>query len=93
MQSKLSSVRLVGGYAIELTYADGVSGTIDFSDHVGKGVFQKWQDRASFETVHIGEHGQLAWDEDIDFCPDALYLELTGKKPEDLFPNLASVRA
>jgi len=26
--------------------------------------------------------------EDIDLCPDALYLRLTGKTPEDLFPAL-----
>ena len=41
-----------------------------------------------FESVDIGEHGQVAWGDEIDMCPDALYLRLTGKTPEEVFPNL-----
>ena len=38
--------------------------------------------------VKIGETGELIWSEQVDLCPDALYLRLTGKKPEDIFPSL-----
>jgi hypothetical protein len=55
---------------------------------VGHGVFEQWRDKAAFENVEIGPHGEISWGDDIDMCPDALYLELTGKTPEELFPKL-----
>ena len=33
------------------------------------------------------------WGSDIDICPDAMYLRLTGKSPEEIFPSLRSVHA
>ncbi len=38
--------------------------------------------------VRIGSGGELAWSDEIDLCPDAMYLRITGKKPGDLFPAL-----
>jgi hypothetical protein len=93
MNAKLTSVKLAGGYAVELVYSDGVSGIVDFSEYVGRGVFRKWLDRKHFELVHIGEDGQLEWDDEIDFCADALYLKVSGRQPEEIFPNLATVHA
>jgi hypothetical protein len=36
----------------------------------------------------IGPNGEIAWSEQVDMCPDAIYLRITGKKPEELFPKL-----
>jgi hypothetical protein len=33
--------------------------------------------------------GEPVWGEKINFCPDALYLKITGKKPEDVSPRCA----
>ena len=85
---RITSIDLRGDYRIHLTFSDGFSGMVDFSKFVGKGVFQKWSDKAQFEKVHIGEYGELIWDDEIDFCPDALYLEVTGKSVEEIYPNL-----
>ena len=30
----------------------------------------------------------IRWGDAIDLCPHALYMQLTGKSPEDIFPNL-----
>ena len=76
------------GYRIWLRYADGAEGEVDLSHLVGKGVFAAWRDRAFFERVHIGAGRAIAWGDEIDLCPDALYLQLTGKKPEDIWPGL-----
>lgn len=61
---------------------------VDLSDLVGKGVFELWQDIGHFAEFRIGPAGELAWSNQIDLCPDALYLRVTGKRPEDLFPLL-----
>jgi hypothetical protein len=76
------------GYRLWLRYNDGAEGEIDLSDLVGQGVFAAWRDASMFEAVRLGSHGEICWGDDIDMCPDALYLELTGKSPEDMFPKL-----
>ncbi len=62
---------------------------IDLSEYAGKGVFSAWNDRAFFENVHISPYGSIAWSDDIEICADSIYLELTGKKPEDVFPRVS----
>jgi len=75
-------------YRLWIKYSDGVEGVVDLSDLVGKGVFALWNDYREFQKVYIGPGGEIAWGEEIDLCPDALYLRITGKKPEGLFPKL-----
>ena len=81
-------VRPRPNYRLWLQYDDGTQGEIDLTHLVGQGVFAAWQDVGFFEDVHIGDLGQIAWGNSIDMCPDALFLQLTGKRPEELFPNL-----
>ena len=85
---KISKVEVLQGYRLELAFDDGVSGVVDLSDLVGKGVFALWRDRHAFEQVRIGSIGELVWGDQIDLCPDSLYLKATGKKPEEVFPAL-----
>ena len=85
---KVSKVKVLTGYRLELEFDDGVSGTVDLSEDVGKGVFDLWCEPLAFAQVHIGSSGELVWSDRIDLCPDALYLKVTGKKPEDIFPAL-----
>jgi hypothetical protein len=85
---RVVDVRVLGDYRLELVFDDGVTGVVDLSDLVGKGVFALWRDRAAFACFRIGNSGELVWDDQVDLCPDALYLKATGKKPEDLFPAL-----
>lgn len=63
---------------LRVRYEDGVEGEVDLSAHVGRGVFAAWNDAAFFETVYVSAHGSIAWSEDIELCPDSIYLELTG---------------
>ncbi len=81
-------VKALQGHRIWIRYEDGVQGEVDLSDIAGRGVFAVWNDRKAFESVHIGEQGAIAWMDDLDLCPDAVYLRLTGKSPEDVFPSL-----
>lgn len=86
---KITKVRVLEGYRLELVFDDGVSGVVDLSELVGKGVFAFWRDYRAFERVRIGSFGELLWDDKVDLCPDALYLKATGKRPEDVFPALS----
>jgi hypothetical protein len=81
-------VKPLEGYCLWIKYSDGVEGIVDLRDLVGKGVFALWNDYREFQNVYIGPGGEIAWGEEIDLCPDALYLRITGRKPEELFPKL-----
>ncbi len=85
---RITKVKILPGYRLELEFNNGVSGTVDLSEAVGKGVFELWSDPLAFNRVRIGSSGELVWDDRIDLCPDALYLKATGKEPEDIFPAL-----
>ena len=85
---KITKLKVLNAYRLELTFDDGVCGIVDLSELVGKGVFAFWRDRHVFEQVRIGSLGELIWADQIDLCPDSLYLRATGKKPEDVFPAL-----
>ena len=74
------------GYRIWLRYSDGAAGEVDLSHLVGQGVFAAWQDPACFAGVRLAEHGAIVWDDDLELCPDALYLQLTGQPLSAIMP-------
>jgi hypothetical protein len=85
---KIIRIKVLPDYRLELTFDDGVNGVVDLSELVGKGVFVFWRDPRAFKQVKIGSFGELVWSDQVDLCPDSLYLKVTGKKPEELFPAL-----
>lgn len=90
---RLIAVKPLPQYKLRLTYDDGVEGEVDLSHLVGRGVFVAWKDAHAFEQVRIGDSGELLWGNTLDLCPDALYLRLTGKSPEQFFPALQQAHA
>ena len=62
---------------------------MDLSDMAGDGVFVAWEDHEFFSGVRARVRvGSIVWSDDVDLCGDALYLEITGMTPEELFPGL-----
>lgn len=86
---EIVQVKPLSDFRLFLKFNDGISGTVDLSSLAGKGVFSSWLDNGCFEQVRITELGAVEWPGELDLCPNALYLRLTGKKPEDLFPSIA----
>ena len=76
------------GFNLWLKYADGIEGAVDVSDLAGRGVFEAWSDREVFEAVTVNESGAIVWPGEIDLCPDSLYLRLTSRLAEEIFPGL-----
>ena len=76
------------GYRLGLRYSDGAAGEIDLSHLAGQGVFATWQDPACFAAVRLAEHGAIVWDDDLELCPDALYLQRTGKPLSEIMPAI-----
>lgn len=89
---RIIALEVLDNYCVRLRFDDGVEGTVDLSRLVGRGVFAAWGDYAFFRRAFLAGHGTLAWPGELDFCADALWLQVTGKQPEDLFPNLRKER-
>jgi hypothetical protein len=85
---KITAVKPLDGFRLWLQFSDGVEGIADLSDLAGHGVFSTWNTPGLFANVKATEYGAVAWGDEIDLCPDTLYLRITGKTPEDLFPAL-----
>jgi len=82
---KAIDVKALPGCKIWVRFADGTEGQADLSHLAGRGVFALWQADAAFQDVHVGPHGQIAWSDEAEICPDSVYLRLTGKTPEQIF--------
>ena len=85
---KITEVKPLENYRLFLQFDNGESGVVDLSDLVGRGVLEAWNKDGAFKQVHITALGALEWPGEIDLCPDALYLRLTGKYLKEIFPAL-----
>ena len=85
---RIVKARVLDAYRVELTFADGTHGTVDLAGLAGHGVFASWDDYEEFRKVAIGDSGELVWPGGIDLCPDSLYMKVTGREPEAVFPAL-----
>jgi hypothetical protein len=88
---KISEARSLDSFRLYVKFSDGTAGEVDLSTLAGQGVFVAWNDPAFFKRVQISFSGRsLEWDERIDLSADSLYLNLTGKTVQELFPKLES---
>jgi hypothetical protein len=82
-------VRALPKYKIWIKYSDGNQGEVDLSEFVGRGVFKLWEDYSFFQKISLGSSGEIMWNDQIDLCPDSIYMKLTGKTVVQLFPQLS----
>jgi hypothetical protein len=83
---KLVALKVLDHYRIWLRFNDGVEGVADFARKPHTGVYASWQDYGYFSRARIGQAGELLWDDQLEFCPDALWLEVSGKPLEQTAP-------
>lgn len=84
-------VRPHAGFTLWLRFSDGAEGVVDLSRLAGRGVFRCWDDADAFEAVRVAEHGAVAWGDDVELCPDALYVQVTGKSIGQAMPAAAGL--
>lgn len=78
-------------YRLWVRFDDGVEGGIDLSHRAGRGVFAIWDELGVFETARITPHRTIRWSDDAEICADAIYLEITGREPEEILPGLRAL--
>jgi hypothetical protein len=82
---KITEVKPLENYRVWIKFSDGIEGTVDISELVGKGVFSAWEDVAFFNSVFIDQESHtIAWQGGIDLCPDNLYAKVLGVEPQTI---------
>lgn len=81
---KIIEVKAIAPYKLWLRYANGETGEVDLAKWSGKGILKKWDDGVYFQKVFIpADHQAVAWDDELELCPNTLYLEMIGKQYEE----------
>ena len=62
------------GYRLYLTFNNGEKRVFDARSLLSVKAFQPLRNKEFFESVKV-EFGTVIWPQDIDYCPDTLYLE------------------
>ncbi|NQT11201.1 MAG: DUF2442 domain-containing protein [Planctomycetes bacterium] len=87
MFPRVTDVRHVKDYKLELRFSDGKVAELDFRHRVAGrgGVFAPLENVDFFRQVTVDrEAGTLVWPNGVDLCPDVLYAEATGKAISEL---------
>jgi hypothetical protein len=75
----VTDVRCLGGHRLRLSFEDGSSGEVDFSQEQWTGVFAPLADPGYFGRVQLDkELGTIVWPNGADIAPETLHLLATG---------------
>ena len=94
MIPRVRGVRYIKDYRLELAFSDGTVAEMDFRHRVvGRaGVVGALEDLDFFRQVAVDrEGGTVVWPNGVDFCPDVLYAEATGRAIAEIGTKLEPV--
>ena len=74
MNPRVKEVYPLDNYQLRLIFTNGEEKVFDTKPYLDKGVFQQLKDPKEFKSVRPFM-GSILWNNDIDLCPDTLYLE------------------
>ena len=79
MISKSIKIKVLKKYIISIKYFDGTEGEVNLSHLAHQGIFNAWEHNNLFYKAYIDkETDAIAWNKDIELCPDALYLKISN---------------
>lgn len=76
---KVTVLTVSAPYRLNVTFADGTTGTIDMSGERFEGVFAPLADPEFFAKACV-EDGVVVWPNGADIAPDAMYDEILAQR-------------
>lgn len=73
---RVKAVAPLDGYKLLLTFDNGERRIFDAKQLLDTKVFSPLKNKFFFNLVRV-EYDTIAWPEDIDYCPDTLYIQST----------------
>jgi len=84
---KAVDVKALGDFRIKVVFDDGVSGVVDLSDLIRKGIFKVLQDPKLFGNVTT-DGVAISWNEQLEIDAFKIYADIVKKSPSDLINNI-----
>lgn len=74
MNPKVKHITPYDNFTMEIEFLNGEIKRFDFKPYLKFPIYVPLQNSVFFKQAHVNQ-GIIVWNEDIDFCPDRLYLE------------------
>lgn len=77
----VTRVEVVGDHSLRLTFSNGSTGEVNFSERDWRGVFEPLRDPAFFAKVSLDrELGTIVWPNGADMAPETLHEWAMGRR-------------
>lgn len=76
---RVAKVRALPAFRLEIEFADGVRGVLDYSHLMHGPMFEPLREPARWAEVRIDEQGVVCWPNGADLAPDAMYDRLKAQ--------------
>lgn len=73
MNPRVEKVNPLNNYLLHLTFKNNEEKIFDVKPWLDKKAFSELQNLSLFKKAHV-LFGTVSWNDEIDFCPDTLYL-------------------
>lgn len=70
---RVTAVRALPTYRLEIEFSDGIRGVLDYEDRLFGPMMEPLRDPARFAEVGLDEFGVICWPNGADLAPDAIY--------------------
>jgi hypothetical protein len=84
MNPRVINVKAMDNFILEIEFTNNVKKHFDAKPYLNFPIYQPLKDIAFFSTAKVFL-GTVVWDNDIDFCPDTLFLESKALEIESTF--------
>lgn len=81
MNPRVVEVTSLNGFRLRILFNNGERRVFDVTPYLAYPAFKRLANTAYFALAHP-DHGTVAWPDDIDFCPDTVYLESVCEEAE-----------
>jgi hypothetical protein len=81
MNPRVAEVTTLEGCRLRLVFSNGERRIFDASPYLGYPAFKKLTNAGFFDMARPA-HGTVVWPDNIDFCPDTLYVESVKEEQE-----------
>ncbi len=78
MEWDVVDVKAIAPLALQVQFADGTVGKVQFERSHLTGVFSILRDPIIFQQAYISD-GAVAWPGDLDLAPDAMYMAIKAQ--------------
>lgn len=86
MNPRVKDVQPLENFRLRLTFVNGEKRLFDVSPYLVYPAFKRLANPAFFSLGHAG-HGTVVWPDNIDLCPDTLYLDSVKERQEGYSPD------